>query len=127
MAATCITLPLGPACVDLTGLLAGDRNAFAAHLHTGPTPTDLTGQTLTAQARLKADGASPVVLTADITVVNAANGDIIVAWPGAEVATALGSAVKWKGVWDLQADNGVDDPVTLLGGKIAAAWDVTRP
>jgi hypothetical protein len=124
--AACVELPLGAACVDLTGLLANDRNMFAAHLHTGATPTNLTGLTLTAQARAAADDTSPVVLTAVVDVVNAATGDITVRWPGAQVATALAGVKKWKGVWDLQADNGVDDPQTLMGGKIEATWDVTR-
>lgn len=122
----CVELPLGPACIDLTGLLANDRNMFAAHLRVGATPVNLTGLTLTAQARVTAQAANPPTLTAVVTVVNAPNGDITVAWPGSQVATALGTAAKWKGVWDLQADNGVDDPQTLVGGKIAAAWDVTR-
>lgn len=122
----CVELPLGPACIDLTGLLANDRNMFAAHLHVGPTPVDLTGLTLTAQARLTAIAADPPVLTAVVNIVAPLTGDITVSWPGSQVATALGTAAKWRGVWDLQADNGVDDPQTLMGGKIAASWDVTR-
>jgi hypothetical protein len=122
----CVELPLGPACIDLTGLLANDRNMFAAHLHVGSTPVDLTGLTLTAQARLTAIAADPPVLTAVVNIVAPLTGDITVSWPGSQVATALGTAAKWRGVWDLQADNGVDDPQTLMGGKIAASWDVTR-
>ena len=123
--ATCVELPLGPACVNLTGVRANDRNSAAMHLHDGPTPTDLTGLTLTAQARAVASDQGSPVLTADVTVVNAANGDIVVSWPGADVATLLANGAgpvlkSWKGVWDIQADNGVDDPQTLIEGKIAA-------
>ena len=127
----CVVLPLGPACVDINDVRAGDWNAGQFHLHSGPTPIDLTGLTLTAMARVNAQDQGAPVLTADISIVNAANGDFILRWPGDDVETLLLNSpgavlTKWKGVWDLQADNGVDDPTTMLEGKINARWDVTR-
>lgn len=125
--ASCVVVPLGPACVNIIGVRAGDLNLFTAHLHIGAVPINLTGLTLTGQARKKVTDADPPALTADIQVVNALNGDITIRWDGDDVRTLLAGAKSWSGVWDMQADNGVDDPQTLAAGTIAAELDVTRP
>lgn len=128
---TCLVLPMGPVCIDLTGIRANDRNMAAFHSVTGATDIDLTGLTLSAMARLHAQDQGAPALTAVVNITNAAQGRYTVAWPGADVATLLLNGVgpilkTWKGVWDIQADNGVDDPQTLIFGKIACEWDVTR-
>jgi len=123
---TCVVVPLGPACVDITGVRAGDRNEMAFTITSAGAPVDLTGQTLSAQARKKATDPSPAV-TAIITVTDAVAGKGTMRWPGAEVRTSLGTADKWTGVWDLQAGDPASDPVTLVAGKFSAVLDVTRP
>lgn len=123
----CVLLPLGPACVNITGVRAGDRNLITGHLSEGLADYDLTGITLSAMARKSATDASPAI-TAVVTVVGSpADGNFTMRWPGDQVRTALGTSKKWKGVWDLQASNGVDQPSTLMYGTFEADMDVTRP
>lgn len=126
--AECVILPMGPACVNITGIRAGDRNLITGHISESPgVDYDLTGLTLTAMARKAATDASPAV-TATVTVVgDPGDGNFTIRWPGSQVRTALGTSKKWKGVWDLQASNGVDDPTTLMSGAIEFEMDVTRP
>lgn len=124
--AACVVLELGPACVDIKGVRAGDYNLFTAHLHFGAVPLNLTGQTVTAQARKSALDPDPPALVAVCTIVDPLNGDITVRWDGDDVRTLLAGAKSWKGVWDLQVDNGTDDPQTLMAGKFEAQTDVTR-
>ena len=38
----------------------------------------------------------------------------------------MGGKAAWTGVWDLQADDGVNDPSTLATGSFQAVLDVTR-
>jgi hypothetical protein len=125
MAAACVVVPLGPACVNITGVRANDRNMFTATLTQKGLPINLTGQTVTAQARKKSTDAT--ALDAVVAVVDAVNGDITIRWPGADVATWLAGKAEAVGVWDLQVDNGTDDPVTVAEGSFAAKMDVTRP
>jgi hypothetical protein len=47
---TCVTVPLGPACANITGVRAGDRNQFTVTVTNQGQPIDLTGQTVTAPA-----------------------------------------------------------------------------
>lgn len=124
--AYCVVVPLGPACVDITGVRAGDQNEFTMHLHRGGVPLDLTGLTFTAQARKKSTDPDPPALTAVVTVTDALNGDLTVAWPGEDVRALLNGKATWTGVWDLQADDGTNDPTTLAAGNLAAQMDVTR-
>lgn len=125
MASTCVVVPLGPACVDLTGVRAGDRNLITATITSKGAPVDLTGYTVTAQARAKATDQA-AALTAAITVVNATQGQIEIRWPGAAVATLLAGKATWKGVWDLQLTS-ADGPLTVAAGNFGAVMDVTRP
>lgn len=126
MAATCVTVPMGPGCVDLTGVRAGDLNELTFTVKSNGTPVDLTGLTLQAQARRKATDLDPAV-TAIVTVTDPTSGQGTLRWPGDEVMTSLAGKEAWTGVWDLQMGNGVDDPVTIVAGKFSAVIDVTRP
>ena len=122
-----ITVPLAPPEANFTGLRAGDRNLILVTVKTAKdgVPIDLTGQTITAQARTKNTDLDPV-MTAVIEVLDAVNGELSLRWPGDQVTIALDGKPTWKGVWDLQADNGVEDPVTLCAGTLTAEQDVTR-
>jgi hypothetical protein len=123
-----VVVPFGPAVVNIVGIRAGDLNEMTLTLTSGGLPLDLTGQTLAAQARLKTTSAGAPALAAVITVVgNPVNGVATVRWPGDDVRTMLAGKASWAGVWDLQVDNGVDDPVTLAAGSFKAEMDVTRP
>lgn len=123
---TCVVLPLGPACVNITGIRGGDQNLITATITMAGVPLNLTGMTITAQARKKAEYPDPPALEAVIDVVDAATGSITMRWPGADVTTLLGGKGKWTGVWDMQITNGVDDPTTIVAGTFEAVMDVTR-
>jgi 2-phospho-L-lactate transferase/gluconeogenesis factor (CofD/UPF0052 family) len=119
-------VPFEPACVDITGVRAGDRNEMTFSITSGGTPVDLTGQTLAAQARRKATD-TDVAVTAIVTITDPLAGTGTLRWPGSQVMTSLAGTASWTGVWDLQMGNGVDDPTTLVGGKFTTTIDVTRP
>jgi hypothetical protein len=125
MAITCVTVPLGPACVNVTGVRAGDRNEMTFTLTSKGTPIDLTGMAVTAMARKKATDADPAV-TAEVTITDPVNGQGFLRWPGAEVATSMAGKAEWIGVWDMQIDDGATDPVTVAAGGFTATMDVTR-
>jgi hypothetical protein len=125
MAATCVVVPLGPACVNITGVRSGDRNQFTITLTQKGVPVDLTDQTVAAQARKTTTATD--ALDGVVVVTDAANGELTLRWPGDAVATWLAGKGNAKGVWDLQVYNGVDDPVTMAAGSFDAQMDVTRP
>lgn len=119
-----VAVPLGPAPVDITGVRAGDLNEFQLTLLSGGKPVDLTGQTLAASAkRAKTDTSS---LDAVITVVDADAGVVLVRWPGSAVRTWLGTEETVTGVWDLEAKEGSNDPLTWVAGIFSAELDVTQ-
>lgn len=121
-----IVVPLGPAAVDLIGIRAGDRNLISMTIHSKGTPLDLTGKTITAQAR--ATPTSSTALDSVVTIVDAAAGQLTIGWPGSAVETLLAGDATFKGVWDIQLSTpGEDDAVTLAAGKFTAVMDVTRP
>ena len=128
--ATCVVVPMGPACVNITGVRAGDRNQMNFALTSGGAPIDLTGKTLQAQARTKATDPDPPVLTAVVDVLDAVAGTGVLRWPGDQVYDAL-DPVKgtWSGFWDMQVvdDADPDNVVTVVEGTIAAVTDITRP
>jgi hypothetical protein len=124
--AACVKVNLGPACIDIEGVRAGDRNTVTITLHQGGVPLDLTGLTLTSQVRKKATDVDPPALTAEITVVDAPNGKATLRWPGDDVRALVNGSAKWAGVWDLQVASGPDDPTTVVAGKWSAETDVTR-
>ena len=125
--ASSVLVPLGPAKVNITGIRAGDRNEMQFTFTSNGGPLDLTGQTLTAQARLKTTSPT-AALTAVITIIGSPTAGVArVRWPGDDVRTMLAGKESWSGVWDMQVDNGVDDPVTLAAGTFKAEMDVTRP
>ena len=111
-----VTVPLGPAVAHLVGVRAGDRNLLHVRITSAGVPLDLTGSTVTAQARKKSTDAVPAI-TADVEVTDAALGEIDLRWPGEQVTAALAGADTWAGVWDLQVQAGADDPVTICAGK----------
>jgi len=120
-----VAINLTPAVVDISGVRAGDRNLFNLTLRSAGKPMDLTGYTVTAQARTTV--AATTGLDAVCTVVDPAGGGVTVRWPGDDVRTWLGSKVTQAGVWDLQLDDGSGgDPWTIISGEFAAEMDVTR-
>ena len=121
-----VVVPLGPAYVDITGVRAGDRNQMTITVRLDGSPVDLTGQTVTAQARKTTNAPDPPAVTAVIEVTDAAAGALILRWPGDAVRAVLGTATKWDGVWDMQVQGSSEDPVTVAAGKFAAVSDVTR-
>lgn len=128
MAPSPITVPLGPAVANLTGVRAGDRNLITMTISQDGTPVDLTDHPLSAQARLSPSDPTPSV-TADIEVLDAPAGSIAIRWPGDQVYDVLiaANADVWVGVWDLQIETVGEDPLTVCAGKFTAELDVTRP
>ena len=88
-----VTVPLGPAVVNLTGVRAGDANLVAVTVTSKDAPVDLSGLTLAAQARKKLTDADPAV-TALITVTDAAAGEFTISWPGEAVRTSLADKAR---------------------------------
>jgi len=120
-----VSIDLSPAIVDVSGVLAGDRNLFQLTIRQSGHPVDLTDYTITAQARTTSD--APVALDAVCTVTDAPMGRVDIRWPGAAVSTWLGTESVQKGVWDLQLDDDSGaDPWTVVYGDFAAELDVTR-
>jgi hypothetical protein len=120
-----VAISLAPGALDLAGIRAGDRNLFLVTIRQGGVAVDLTSYTITAQARLTAEATTQ--LNAVCTIVDAPAGKVQVRWPGEDVRTWLGDEEKLSGVWDLQLDDGVLDPWTVVAGSFAAEMDVTRP
>lgn len=125
MAATCVALPMGPACVNITGIRGGDRNLITGTVTSKGEPVDLTGMTLAAQARKQATDAT-AALTAVIEITDPLEGAFTMRWPGAAVTTLLNGKKNWTGVWDLQVTEPDFDPLTIAAGTFAAEMDVTR-
>jgi hypothetical protein len=124
--AACVVVPFGPACVNLTGVRANDRNLMTGTITAKGTPVDLTGFTLTSHAKKKRTDEIPAIV-AEITVTDAAAGSFSLRWPGDQVMTTLAGKASWDGEWDLQMDDSLSDPVTVVEGKFNAVMDVTRP
>ena len=101
--ATCVTVPMGPACVNLTGIRAGDKNQMTGTVTMKGDPVDLTGQSISAQARKRSTDVE-VALSAVVTITDAAEGKFTMRWPGDDVAVLLADKATWSGVWDLQLD-----------------------
>ena len=120
-----VALNMGPAVVDLSGVRAGDRNALHIAVTASGAPMDLTGQTVTAQARKSAD--DPASVDGVIENLVASAGTFTLRWPGDAIrALFTPPNVKWEGVWDLQTQATGEDPVTIIAGKFSAELDVTR-
>ena len=126
MASAAVTLPLGPATVNITGVRAGDLNEFTVVVTQSGAAIDLTGYVPSAHARKLPTDAAPAIV-AEVEVLDAAAGRLAVRFPGDQVMTTLGQAATWTGVWDLQIQTGTEDPITLLAGSLGAEMDVTRP
>lgn len=123
--ATCVVVPMGPGCANITGVRAGDRNLMTFAVTSKGVPVNLAGMALSAQAKTRSTDETPMI-TAVITVTDAAAGSGEMRWPGDEVRIALNGKPKWEGVWDLQIDDGIEDPVTVAYGSFKAEMDVTR-
>lgn len=121
-----VTVPLGPAAVNITGVWAGDKNEFTVVLTQDGVPMDLTGVTPTAQARSTQEDTE--ALDAVCTLVDPLAGSLTVRWPGEAVRTWMGGVAQKKGVWDLQLASATpgEDPVTVAAGQFTANLDVTR-
>jgi hypothetical protein len=119
-----VAIDLSPAEVDIKGVRSGDRNLIQLTVRVGGQPMNLTGYTVTASARTKAD--EPTHLDAVCTVTTAAAGKVDVRWPGDAVKTWLGTNVEQNGLWDLQLQQGTDDPWTIVWGTFQAILDVTH-
>jgi hypothetical protein len=120
-----VQISLAPAVVDVAGIRAGDRNLFQVTVRSGGTALNLTGYTITAQARTTPPDI--VHLDAVCAISDATAGKIDISWPGDAVTTWLGSNTVQKGVWDLQLDDGSGgDPWTVIAGSFSAELDVTR-
>lgn len=120
-----VALNIGPAVVDLSGVRAGDRNAVHVALTGSGAPLNLTGQTVTAQAR-KTE-ADPAAVDAVVEDLVPTAGTFTLRWPGDAIAGLfVPPNVKWSGVWDLQLQAVGEDPVTVVAGKFNADLDVTR-
>lgn len=120
-----VLITLGPAKVDIAGVRAGDRNEFQINLTADGDPMDLTGMTVSAQARSTA--ADTTHLDAVLSITDAPGGVLRIYWPGDDVRTWLGTSVRQSGVWDLQlGTDGGTDAVTVIAGSFTAELDVTR-
>jgi hypothetical protein len=117
-------LNLSPAAVDVKGIRAGDRNLFQLIVRVSGQPLNLTGYTVTAQARTKAD--DPEHLDAVCTITDAPAGKLDVRWPGEAVRNWLAEADELSGVWDLQLSTGSTDPWTIVSGSFHAEMDITH-
>src|SRR5438045_9770769 len=105
-----VTVALDPAQVDITGVRAHDRNQFMITLNSAAKPVNITGYTVTAQARATPTTPDSQALSAVVEVVDVVKGKVTIRWPGDEVADWLGNLTTKQGAWDLQLDDGVLDP-----------------
>jgi hypothetical protein len=117
-------IDLTPPSVSLFGVRAGDQVPISVTITRAGQPFDLTGWTVTAQARATPAAPDPA-LQAAVTVSDAAAGKLLLMWPGDDVRVLLAGADHWTGVWDLQVDDGAM-VMTLLQGRFRADMDVTR-
>lgn len=121
------TVDLGPAIINIVGVRAGDKNEMVINLKKDGVPYDVTGMTITAQARAKATDTGIAPIVAVVSIIDADAGKIDVRWPGDQVAEVIPSGKSmWRGVWDLQQVTGSEDPVTLIAGTFEVSMDVTR-
>ena len=90
-----VAVNLAPAEIDVLGVRAGDRNLFRVTVKVTGSAMDLTGYTVTAQARTKAD--DPVSLEAVCTITDAVGGKIDIRWPGDAVRTWLAASSPIRG------------------------------
>ena len=117
---------IGPATLDITGVRAGDRNSVTVTLVDDYEPTDLTGATVTSQARPVPEEENTSI-TATVTVIDAKEGRVELKWSGEEVRDALNGARSLEWFWDLQVLFANEtEPVTKIAGKIVFEMDVTR-
>ena len=111
--------------MDITGVRAGDRNEFQITLMTGGAKLNVTNMTFQAQARsTKSDTEH---LDAIVSITDGPNGIILVHWPGDDVRSWLNGEVTKTGVWDLEMDDAVNEPLTVVAGAFTAELDVTHP
>jgi hypothetical protein len=107
-------------------LYAGDRNDFVLSFTSAGDVWNMTGATISAQARKKKTS-SVASLTATVTAVDEATGQWLLEWDGDEVRSTLGGLASWEGFWDLQVlESGQTYPITLLRGSVTIYLDVTR-
>lgn len=121
----CAVVNLAPACVEITGVRAGDRNLIAVTVNDHGVPVNLTGMVPLSQVR-KTPVDTLVAISADVQFVDAAAGKITIRWDGEDVRDLLAGAKRWKGFWDLQFKASGEDPVTYASGPWSAEADVSH-
>src|SRR5215468_2832542 len=114
---------LAPADLDIAGVRAGDRNLFQVTIRSGGAPIDLTGYTITAQARTSPPDIAHLDAGCDIDP-DPTTGRVDIHWPAAAVTTWLAGNITQKGVCDLQLSSGTGDPWTVVAGDFAAELEV---
>ena len=124
--ATTPSLCTGPQTLDWRCAYAGDTVQAAFRLLADGDPWDLTGATLTAQARRTSSDPDPAALTATVTVTDVVGGVALVKWDGEAIRALLGDASAWEGVWDMQVVEAGGTIRTVVAGRFIAAMDVTR-
>ena len=129
---SCVTVDVGPACVHLVRVRAGDQTTLTVTLLAGSaqTPWDLTGAVVSAQARAAPSDIAPA-LTADVTIIDASAGQVLLVWNGDDIhdlfADEAPDVDMWQGVWDMQVLPAGDPlPRTVVAGNFVAQRDVTR-
>lgn len=117
----------GPAKLDLKDLPAGDDVAILLTFTDNDGPQDITGATISAQARTTATADDPPALSAQVTITDPSNGKVSVLWSGTDTRTLISGDARWSGVWDLEVTlAGQANPRTVLGGRFSIQTDVTR-
>lgn len=120
-------IDLGPSRLDLRGIPAGDDVAIALSFKDSDgIGQDTSGATLNAQVRSSATD-DEVQITAQVSAIDASNGEWSVLFSGTDTRTVLGDQSSWSGVWDLEITlSGQANPRTVLGGRFQIETDVTR-
>lgn len=119
------TLDFAPLKLDLLNVRAGDENRRVIQFLADGVPWDLTGAILSAHAKASVTDTEPA-LVATIEIIDPLTGMFNLSWNGDEVRTLLGAMPTWKGVWDLQLEQGAEFPTTALEGSFSAVLDVTQ-
>jgi hypothetical protein len=106
-------------------IYAGDTQPEVLEFIADGVPWDMTGCTLSAEAR-ETVSSETVALTATCEEVSARIGQWRIVWPGDEARTVLAGAKSWQGVYDVQVTQPGGAVVTVIRGTLTVMMDVTR-